>query len=217
MTNEEERMTREEAIEILENTSFFGVSQDDIDSAIDMAIEALKAEPYVETLTSGYIQEIHLQESCEDCVSRQEVINLINLRLAHLDGCKQPKGQGFIDGVRDGYCRIRSDVQSMCGNGKNVLTTDAVSRQAVIRIAEQGQVQGYERQLKELIKLPCVTPTPSVGRWIPVSERFPEDGQRVLVDYCEEDVGIMLIRFNVNGQRGFKAWMPLPEPYKAEA
>lgn len=53
------------------------------------------------------------------------------------------------------------------------------------------------------------------NKWIPVSERYPEDGQRVLVDYCDEDAGIMLMRFNVNGYRGFKAWMPLPERYKA--
>ena len=37
-------MTREEAKEILENTAFFGRSQDDIDTAIDMAIKALEQE-----------------------------------------------------------------------------------------------------------------------------------------------------------------------------
>ena len=35
-------MTKEEAIEILENTSFFGMSMDDIDTAIEMAVNALK-------------------------------------------------------------------------------------------------------------------------------------------------------------------------------
>ena len=63
--------------------------------------------------------------------------------------------------------------------------------------------------LKELKRLREQT------RWIPVRERYPEDGQRVLVDYCDEDMGIMLMRFNVNGYRGFKGWMPLPESYKA--
>lgn len=53
------------------------------------------------------------------------------------------------------------------------------------------------------------------NKWIPASERYPEDGQRMLVDYCDEDAGIMLIRFNVNGYHGFKAWMLLPKPYKA--
>ena len=43
---------------------------------------------------------------------------------------------------------------------------DAISRQAAIRIAEQGQVQGYEWQFKELIKLPSVNPQPKMGHWI---------------------------------------------------
>lgn len=49
-------MTNEEAKEILENAHFFGRSQDDIDTAIEMAIQALEQEP------------------CEDCISRQEAI-----------------------------------------------------------------------------------------------------------------------------------------------
>ena len=43
---------------------------------------------------------------------------------------------------------------------------DAISRQAAIRIAEQGQVQGYEWQFKKLIKLPSVTPQSKTGHWI---------------------------------------------------
>lgn len=49
-------MTREEAIDILQNTSFFGRTIDDIDTAIDMAIQALEQEP------------------CEDCISRQATV-----------------------------------------------------------------------------------------------------------------------------------------------
>ncbi len=35
-------MTNEEAIEVLNNTAFFGRVQDDIDNALDMAINALE-------------------------------------------------------------------------------------------------------------------------------------------------------------------------------
>ena len=37
---------------------------------------------------------------------------------------------------------------------------DCVSREEVIRIAEQGQIQGYEWQFKKLCTLPSVHPTP---------------------------------------------------------
>ena len=73
----------------------------------------------------------------------------------------------------------------------------------------------FKGKLKEALDM-AIKALEKEPRWIPVSERYPEDGQRVLVDYCDEDAGVMLIRFNVNGYRGFKAWMPLPESYKAE-
>lgn len=46
-------MTREKAKEILENAHFFGRSQDDIDTAIEMAIEALEQEPKTEWIPVG--------------------------------------------------------------------------------------------------------------------------------------------------------------------
>lgn len=74
-------------------------------------------------------------------------------------------------------------------------------------VEEHRQLAEWLKELKNLREQ---------TRWIPVSERYPEDGQRILVDYCDEDFGIMLIRFNVNGYRGFKAWRPLPESYNTE-
>lgn len=41
---------------------------------------------------------------------------------------------------------------------------DLISRQEAIRIAEQGQVQGYEWQFKKLCELPSVQPRK--GKWI---------------------------------------------------
>ena len=72
-----------------------------------------------------------------------------------------------------------------------------------------------------------------VGRWIPVSERLPEDRREVLVTaYLHETYQVMMasyygdglwwcVPFNNCGEHMQrlkpKAWMPLPKPYKAES
>lgn len=43
---------------------------------------------------------------------------------------------------------------------------DAISREEAIRVAEQGQIQGYEWQFKKLCNLPSVTPQQNTGKWI---------------------------------------------------
>ncbi len=62
---------------------------------------------------------------------------------------------------------------------------DLISRQAAIRLAEQGQVQGFEWQFKQLVDLPSVS-TEKTGRWKKISPaniyECSECGQNVMTD-----------------------------------
>ena len=68
-------------------------------------------------------------------------------------------------------------------------------------------------------------------RWIPVSERLPEENKKVIIftktenlyvgTYCQNmdktQNGVFLIRDNIYMQIDrIAAWMPLPEPYRGE-
>ena len=66
------------------------------------------------------------------------------------------------------------------------------------------------------------------SRWIPCSERLPEDGQTVLIQYVDrhddKEITIAVGWMNgalyswddrITGNPDAVAWMPLPEPYKA--
>ena len=76
-------------------------------------------------------------------------------------------------------------------------------------------------------------------RWIPVSERLPEDGQHVMVTFggkiafclaqdnngtlteitsiISKDANVLWLYPEDEWGDGYVAWMPLPQPYKAES
>lgn len=66
-----------------------------------------------------------------------------------------------------------------------------------------------------------------IPRWIPVTERLPEEEGQYLVS-CDTDYGVEVGRFYIDedGERYFgcdwndpediEAWMPLPAPYREE-
>lgn len=111
---------------------------------------------------------------------------------------------------------------------------DCVSRQAVFEEIPvlwngKGDKDYCMETLRDFVsELPPVTPTKS---WIPVSERLPEDYQRVLVTIvnyagykvvrvAEYNSGKKTFQIKENnerwkvGEKGLLAWQPLPDPYE---
>ena len=130
-------------------------------------------------------------------------------------------------------------------NGKSIrewmqiiASEDCISRQAVLDVMKKHWLNGTvaHRVIDEIgldiNALPSVT---HKQRWLPVSERVPEEFQRVLVTivnykgdkvvrvaeyYNRKGVGVFQIKENHEqwevGEEGLLAWTPLPEPYKTE-
>ena len=126
------------------------------------------------------------------------------------------------------------------GTTKNDLGVDCISRAEALgairnlypsmpRVDFSGSLRKWVDKYKPYIEcddaikeLPSVTP--QEPRWIPVEERLPEDGQRVL--FCDIDNDIM-IGYHIKGRpnthfsqdgtyedmKNVRAWMPLPKSY----
>ena len=93
-----------------------------------------------------------------------------------------------------------------------------ISRQAAIDALRHAWAKGLE-PTQFLEELPSAQPE---LRWIPVSERMPEP--RIDV-WCNSDMGQMVGYYDEYAETWYgrdylelivTAWMPLPEPYKAE-
>lgn len=103
---------------------------------------------------------------------------------------------------------------------------DCISRQVVKEMLTETWTKYMPMELDinlsfvldKISELPPVTPQPKTGHWIPVSERLPRDSgyyltttmyDKVYCDYWEGEC--------FNRTEAVIAWMPLPEPYKAES
>lgn len=119
---------------------------------------------------------------------------------------------------------------------------DAISRQAAISAIEalqrpimreesnyyQFKFSGMSEALNVVENLPSVTPQQKMERWIPVSERVPEDGEEVLCCLGSEEMAVLFRRNDwgqdewvdggfATGSYDVVAWMPLPLPFRAES
>lgn len=101
-----------------------------------------------------------------------------------------------------------------------VYPTIVISREAVVQTIEDAKNAGeltFARTIKRIMELSPVTQ--KSGKWIPVSERLPDIGQRVLVTYNQEDK--LKVDTTIFDRHGFligvvTAWMPLPKPYEPQ-
>ena len=113
--------------------------------------------------------------------------------------------------VSDWLYRIRSKAEVFMSEAQNAKAKEAAAT----------AIKALEKQKND--------------RWIPVSERLPEEFQRVLVTivnykgdkvvrvaeyYNRKGIGEFRIKENNEmwevGEEGLLAWMPLPEPYKED-
>ena len=101
-------------------------------------------------------------------------------------------------------CEILSDIYPT--DGEKVVSVESIN-------------EAYDK----IIKLPTIR---SEQRWIPCSERLPEESGRYLVTNTQwgtYHVDWNIYYVNVEGhcdgwlwEQGCIAWMPLPEPYRGE-
>ena len=99
---------------------------------------------------------------------------------------------------------------------------DCISRQDLIDSLNRFVPEHYSRAIDMIIEyMPSVTPTRPKSEWIPVSERLPEWGERVLTIDNDGDYEINHIMDDEYDEWFYDydiiAWMPLPEPYKEES
>ena len=140
------------------------------------------------------------------------------------------KVQGYSDGELNMLKAILYELKVMPAAPGAVeggrMMDDYISRQAAIDAVREYIVprdkcamrdisfnDGVETAISALSVLPSAP-----RRWIPVSERLPEMGEAVL----DDSLNLNWLSFQSDGkewvfQRGVKAWMPLPEPYREES
>lgn len=106
---------------------------------------------------------------------------------------------------------------------------ELISRSAALKAAREGfchpGIFCPDTGCKELEPLKRI---PAAERWIPCSERLPEEGVPVLVsvkwdedneEACiakRYDDGYLFDNYGLSYAEIVQAWMPLPEPYKGE-
>lgn len=206
-------MTNEEAAKILYTVLSFGrcdCQKEEIEECLKMAIKALEQQP------------------CEDdCISRYDVLTNLRLNWRLYESAEDAIKMSIYDVSNMDSINPK---QAKAEIEKEESAKDCISRAGALRhrhlIYDDDGIGYSVVRVDEIMALPSVTPHP---RWIPVSERLPEEETDVLI--CNRNGDIALSRgsystevendfiWYTSGWRFGKviAWMPLPKPYKAES
>lgn len=111
------------------------------------------------------------------------------------------------------------------------LILELLEQEPTAKLVPIAEIKFDEDKLKELVNKAVLTVTSQDPRWMPVSERLPEEDTDVLVTLKCGLIGIMQKKLadDDNGESCYIwedfegeeheviAWMPLPEPYKGES
>jgi hypothetical protein len=96
---------------------------------------------------------------------------------------------------------------------------DCISKKSVIAI-----IQNHWWNCRDIDKLVNELPSviPQEPRWIPITERLPDNSGRYLVNYSSGYVAMAyyyesVSKWGSTATERIVAWQSLPEPYKAES
>ena len=154
------------------------------------------------------------REQGGDAISRKYILDLIDTKGANLD---------------DDLLIVEQWIQDAPSvNSQSIKCDDAISRREALNAITMAEVRW--QAVDNVNKLPSVTPQQRSGRWILVSERLPEDSELVLFStktdrvftgrYFDDDTDFQWYAFRDETfveDNVVTAWMPLPQPYKAES
>ena len=99
------------------------------------------------------------------------------------------------------------------------MASDLISRKALLELYEGLDGQGLKVPV-EVVRQ-NIKDMPTVDRWIPCSERLPEEeGMYLITSNLFGSLEVQYVFYSENVQMFVcngtpVAWMPLPEPYKA--
>ena len=152
----------------------------------------------------------------DDLISRQAVIDIINFEDKWLLDAK-----GHNADTEIAFSGMKSRIAKLPPvTPQKPMNRDCVSRDYLLSLANKDGAYGYV-SAHEIINAPSINP--QEPRWIPVSERLPEEDDFYLVTAkVGNELIIDISEYTPKNDfwdipHEIVAWLPLPKPYKAES